>query len=72
MFSELYQANGASNGYGSLNQLTDFRRGTLSDTNSDNIPDTVTTPSRTQSWRFVPFREIGLEGRFLPGCPGRP
>jgi RHS repeat-associated protein len=50
VFSELYHANGASNGYDNLNQLTDFRRGTLSDTNSDNIPDTVTTASRSQGW----------------------
>jgi RHS repeat-associated protein len=49
-FGELYHANGASNGYDLLNQLTDFRRGVLSDTNADNIPDTVTTAMRTQSW----------------------
>jgi RHS repeat-associated protein len=49
-FSELYHANGASNGYDGLNQLTDFRRGTLSDANSDGIPDTVTTASATASW----------------------
>src|SRR5207244_3659985 len=49
-FSELYHANGASNGYDLLNQLTDFSRGTLSDTNSDGIPDTVSSPSRSQSW----------------------
>jgi RHS repeat-associated protein len=55
LFSELYHANGASAGYDSLNQLTDFRRGTLSDSNSDNIPDTVTTASRTQSWAFDPL-----------------
>jgi RHS repeat-associated protein len=55
LFSELYHANGASAGYDSLNQLTDFRRGTLSDSNSDNIPDTVTTASRTQSWTFDPL-----------------
>ena len=55
LFSELYHANGASNGYDLLNQLTDFRRGTLSDSNSDGIPDTVTTASRTQSWAFDPL-----------------
>jgi hypothetical protein len=49
-FDELYHANGASNGYDQLNQLTDFRRGALSDSNSDGIPDTVTTASRTQGW----------------------
>jgi RHS repeat-associated protein len=49
-FGELYHANGASAGYDNLNQLTDFRRGTLSDTNGDGIPDTVTTASRSQDW----------------------
>jgi len=49
-FSELYHANGASNGYDLLNQLTDFSRGTLSDTNSDGVPDTVSSPSHSQSW----------------------
>src|SRR5262245_61759029 len=49
-FAELYHANGASNGYDNFNQLTDFRRGTLSDTNSDGVPDTVTTASRSQGW----------------------
>jgi RHS repeat-associated protein len=48
----LYHANGPSNGYDSLNQLTDFRRGTLSDTNGDNVPDTVASASRSQSWAF--------------------
>ena len=33
-----------------LNQLTDFARGTLSDSNSDGILDTVASPSRTQAW----------------------
>src|SRR5258707_11163684 len=45
-FGELYHANGPTNGYDQLNQLTDFRRGTLSDTNSDGVPDTVSTASR--------------------------
>src|SRR5262249_9477384 len=49
-FDELYHANGASNGYDSLNQLTDFRRGPLSDANSDGVPDTVTTAARSQGW----------------------
>jgi RHS repeat-associated protein len=48
--SELYHANGASNGYDGLNQLTGSARGTLSDTNSDGVPDTISTPSSTQSW----------------------
>jgi RHS repeat-associated protein len=52
VFSELYHANGASNGYDLLNQLTEFRRGTLSDTNSDGVPDTVATASRTQAWDY--------------------
>jgi RHS repeat-associated protein len=49
---ELYHANGASNGYDLLGQLTGFARGVLSDANSDGVPDTVSTPSRTQSWDF--------------------
>lgn len=48
--SELYHANGANAGYDALNRLTDFRRGTLSDVNSDGVLDTATTASRTQSW----------------------
>jgi RHS repeat-associated protein len=51
-FDELYHASGASAGYDGLNQLTDFRRGTLSDANSDGVPDTVSTASRTQAWDF--------------------
>jgi RHS repeat-associated protein len=49
-FDELYHANGAANGYDPLNQLSEFRRGPLSDTNSDGIPDTVSTASRSQVW----------------------
>ncbi len=43
--SELYHANGATNGYDGLARLTDFRRGTLSDANgSDGYAyDTVST-----------------------------
>src|SRR5262245_34041006 len=51
-FDELYHANGASNGNDNFNQITDFRRGALSDANSDGVPDTVTTSSRTQNWNF--------------------
>src|SRR5262249_44680122 len=51
-FGELYHANGTSNGYDSLNQLVAFARGTLADTNSDGVPDTVASPSRSQSWSF--------------------
>jgi RHS repeat-associated protein len=44
-FSELYHANGSSNGYDGLNQLTAFARGTLNSTN-----DTISSPSATDSW----------------------
>lgn len=50
LFSELYHANGAAAGYDNLDQLLEFRRGTLSDTNSDLVPDTVATASRSQAW----------------------
>src|SRR5207245_11579416 len=49
-FGELYHANGASNGYRNLGQLTAFARGTLSDTNSDGVTDTVASASHSQSW----------------------
>jgi RHS repeat-associated protein len=53
-FSELYQpsglANGATNGYDRLGQLTAFARGVLSDASNDGIPDTVAAPSATSSW----------------------
>jgi RHS repeat-associated protein len=52
--SELYHANGASAGYDSLDRLAEFRRGTLSDANSDGVADTVTTASRTQAWTLDP------------------
>lgn len=48
--SELYHANGAGGGYDLLSRIIDFRRGTLSDANSDGVPDTVSTASRTQGW----------------------
>jgi len=51
-FSELYHQNGSSNSYDNLNQLTNFARGVLSDTNSDGIPDTISSPSHSQSWAF--------------------
>ena len=41
--SELY-------GYDNLNQITDFARGVLSDTNSNGLFDTVASPSRIQAW----------------------
>ncbi|HRJ79811.1 MAG TPA: RHS repeat-associated core domain-containing protein, partial [Planctomycetota bacterium] len=49
-FSELYHSNGAGNGYDDFDRLTEFRRGTLSDTNSDGVPDTVSTTTRQQAW----------------------
>jgi uncharacterized delta-60 repeat protein/RHS repeat-associated protein len=56
-FSELYHANGtngASTQYDGLNRLTGFRRGTLSDTNGDNVMDTVATANTlsgsSKSW----------------------
>jgi hypothetical protein len=49
---ELYHANGSSNGYDSLGQMTAFLHGTLSDTNSDGVPDTVASNSRSQTWSF--------------------
>src|SRR5262249_55777976 len=39
-------------GYDSLNQLTNFARGVLSDTNSDGIPDTIASPTHSQNWTF--------------------
>jgi RHS repeat-associated protein len=51
-FGELFHANGASNGYDSLNQLTAFARGTLSASVSGGVLDTVSSPSHSQSWSF--------------------
>ena len=42
--SELYHANG-TNGYDSLNRLTDFKRGALNSTN-----DTISSPTKTRTW----------------------
>ena len=44
-FSELYHANGSSNGYDNLNQLVAFSRGTLNSTN-----DTISSPSASETW----------------------
>jgi RHS repeat-associated protein len=49
-FGELYHANGAGNGYDNLGQLTAFARGTLSSSAGNGIPDTVASPSHSQSW----------------------
>jgi hypothetical protein len=49
-FDELYHANGGSAGYDGLNQLTEFRRGAMTDSNADFIPDTVATSTRDQVW----------------------
>ncbi len=51
-FDELYHTNGSLGGYDQLNQLTEFRRGALSDSNGDGIPDVVATASRSQVWEF--------------------
>src|SRR5947209_6370973 len=51
-FSELYHANGAANGYDGLLRLIAFSRGTLSDTNSDGVLDTIASPSHSQSWNL--------------------
>ncbi len=48
--SELYHANGATAGYDNLNQLSSFARGTLTDINSDGIPDTIASPGQSQSF----------------------
>ena len=45
-FSELYHANGSSNGYDNLNQLVGFSRGTLNGSN-----DTISSPSASETWR---------------------
>ena len=44
-FSELYHANGSSNGYDNLNQLVAFVRGTLNGSN-----DTISSPSTSETW----------------------
>jgi RHS repeat-associated protein len=49
-FDELYHADGTSAGYDNLNRLVEFQRGSLSDANSDGVPDTVSSSSRTQIW----------------------
>ena len=56
--SELYHANSIAAGdnntaYDGLGQLTAFARGTLSASGKNGtVPDTVSTPSRTQSWNL--------------------
>lgn len=49
--SELYHANGSTNGYDPLDRLTAFARGTLN-ANKDTI--TEQTPDRSQSWDLSP------------------
>jgi RHS repeat-associated protein len=44
-FDELYHANGSSNGYDNLNQLTAFARGVL-----NSAHDTIGSPSHTITW----------------------
>jgi RHS repeat-associated protein/uncharacterized delta-60 repeat protein len=48
--SELYHADGASAGYDSLNRLTAFQRGSLTDADSDGVKDTVSSENRYQSY----------------------
>ncbi len=58
VFSELYHANGASNGYDPLNQITNFQRGTLNGTN-----DSITgTPSATNAWTMDAMGNFGTVG----------
>jgi hypothetical protein len=52
-FSNLYHASGASSGYDNLNQITAYSRGTLSDSNSDGVPDTVANPTSSESWSLT-------------------
>jgi RHS repeat-associated protein len=47
---ELYHANGPAASYDPLNQMVEYRRGPLSDTNLDGIPDTVANASFSQVW----------------------
>jgi RHS repeat-associated protein len=49
-FGELYHANGATNGYDNLGQLTAFARGTLSISSGNTVPDTISSPAHSQSW----------------------
>jgi hypothetical protein len=62
-FDELYHANGPSGQYDGLDRLTGFRRGTLTDTDSDGVLDTVAdnSTSRRQEWTLDPV------GRLLAG-----
>jgi len=55
-FDELYHANGPSGAYDGLDRLTGFRRGTLTDTDSDGVLDTVAdnSTSRRQEWSLDP------------------
>src|SRR5262249_16603852 len=47
--SELYHANGSSNGYDQLNRLTNFTRGALNSSN-DTISRPATTADHSASW----------------------
>jgi YD repeat-containing protein len=49
-FGELYHANGASNGYDGLGRLTNFERGTLSISSGNTVPDTIASPTASESW----------------------
>jgi RHS repeat-associated protein len=66
VFSELYHASGAGNGYDNLNQLSAFARGTLSASGGSGTPlDTVSSPSETESWSYDAlgnFASVTLNG----------
>jgi RHS repeat-associated protein len=65
VFSELYHASGAGNGYDNLNQLTGFARGTLSASQQGGQLDTVTSPSTTEGWALDAmgnFTSVTLNG----------
>ena len=49
-FGELYHASGAGNGYDGLNQLTNFSRGVLSQSQTGTMLDTIASPSHQQSY----------------------
>jgi RHS repeat-associated protein len=65
VFSELYHASGAGNGYDGLNQLSAFARGTLSASQQGGQLDTVSSPSTTESWTYDAmgnFSSVTLNG----------
>jgi RHS repeat-associated protein len=68
---ELYHANGSTGAYDGLDRLRDFRRGALSDADSDGVLDTVIdgyTTKRRQAWsldavgNWVAFKQDAGDG----------